>query len=43
MHTIDFLGYLSYLKYVLKIEKSIVIAKNQIVTFEQFNNIYDYL
>ncbi len=43
MLTIDFLSYLSHLKYILKIEKNTCIAKNQIVKFEKFNNIYDNL
>ncbi len=30
-------------KYILKIEKNIGIAKNQIAKFEKFNNIYDNL
>ncbi len=41
--TIDFLTYLSHLKYVLKIEKSICIGKNQRANFENINNIYDTL
>ncbi len=43
MLTIDFLLYLSHLKYILKIEKNICIAKNQIDMFEKLNNIYDNL
>ncbi len=44
MLTIDLLSYLSYLKYILKIEKKhICIVKNQITNFENFNNIYDNL
>ncbi len=41
MLTVDFLSYLSHLKYILKIEKKLCIAKNQIAKFEKFNNIYD--
>ena len=40
---IDFLGYLSQLKYILKIEKSICIRRNQSVKFDKFNFIYDNL
>ncbi len=43
MLSIDFLLYLSQLKYILKIETNICIAKNQIAKFEKFNNIYDNL
>ncbi len=43
MLTIDFLSYLSHLKYMLKIEKNICIAKNKIDKFDKFNNIYDNL
>ncbi len=43
MLTIDFLSNLSHLKYILKIEKNICLAKNQIAKFEIFNNIYDNL
>ncbi len=43
MLTIDFLSYLYHLKYILKIENNICIAKNQIAKFEKFNNIYDNL
>ncbi len=35
MLTIDFLSYLSHLKYILKIEKNICIAKNQIAKFQK--------
>ncbi len=34
MLTIDLLSYLSHLKYILKIEKNICIAKKQIAKFE---------
>ncbi len=40
---IDFLGYLSKLKYILKIEKSIRIHNNQSIKFNKFNFIYDKL
>ncbi len=40
---IDFLGYLSKLKYILKIEKSICIHNNQSIKFNKFNFIYDNL
>ncbi len=40
---IDFLGYLSKLKYILKIEKSICTNKNQNIKFNKFNCIYDNL
>ncbi len=40
---IDFLGYLSNLKYILKIEKSICIHSNQSIKFDKFNFIYDKL
>ncbi len=43
MLTIDFLSYLSHLKYILKIEKNICIAKIQIAKCEKFNDIYDNL
>ncbi len=43
MLTIDFLSYLSHLKYILKIEKNLCIVKNQIAKFETFNNMYDNL
>ncbi len=39
MITIDFLSYLSHLKYILNIKKPICIAKNQIAKFEKLNNI----
>ncbi len=42
MLTIDFLLYMSHLKYILKIEKNVCIAKKQIAKFEKFN-IYDNL
>ncbi len=38
---IDFLGYLSQLKYILKIEKSICIHNNQSIKFNKFNFMYD--
>ncbi len=34
---VDFLGYLCYLKYILKIEKSNCNRKNQIAKFDKFN------
>ncbi len=37
----DFLGYLCYLKYILKIEKSICNRKNQIAKFDKFNTIFE--
>ncbi len=40
---IDFLGYLSKLKYILKIEKSIYTHNNQSIKFNKFNFIYDNL
>ncbi len=40
---IDFLGYLSMLKYILKLEKSICIHNNQSIKFNKFNVIYDNL
>ncbi len=40
---IDFLGYLSYLKNVLRIENGICWKRNQIHKFEKFNIIYDNL
>ncbi len=40
---IDFLGYLSKLKYILKIEKSICIHNNQSIKFNKFNFIFDNL
>ncbi len=40
---IDFLGYLSKLKYILKIEKSLCIHNNQSIKFNKFNFIYDNL
>ncbi len=40
---IDFMGYLSKLKYILKIEKSICIHNNQSIKFNKFNFIYDNL
>ncbi len=40
---IDFLGYLSKLKYILKIEKSICIHDNQSIKFNKFNFKYDNL
>ncbi len=40
---IDFLGYLSKLKYILKIEKSICTHNNQSIKFNKFNFIYDNL
>ncbi len=43
MLTIDFVPYLSHLKYILKLEKNNCIAKNQIAKFEKFDNIYDNL
>ncbi len=40
---IDFLGYLCYLKYILKIEKSICNGKNQIAKFDKVNIIFENL
>ncbi len=40
---IDFLGYLSKLKYILKTEKSICTHNNQSIKFNKFNFIYDNL
>ncbi len=40
---IDFLGYLSKLKCILKIEKSICTHNNQSIKFNKFNFIYDNL
>ncbi len=40
---IDFLGYVSKLKYILKIEKSICIHNNQSIKFNEFNFIDDNL
>ncbi len=40
---VDFLGYLCYLEYILKIEKSISNRKNQIAKFDQFNTIFENL
>ncbi len=40
---IDFFGYLSHLKYILKIEKGICIHKNQSIKFDKCNVIYDNL
>ncbi len=40
---IDFLGYLSKLKYILKIEKSICTHNNQSIKFNKLNFIYDNL
>ncbi len=40
---IDFLGYLSKLKYILKIEKRTCIHNNQSIKFNKFNCIYDNL
>ncbi len=40
---VDFLGYLCYLKYILKIEKSICNRKNQIAKFDKFNTIFENL
>ncbi len=40
---VDFLGYLCYLKYTLKIEKSICNRKNQITKFDKFSTIFENL
>ncbi len=40
---IDFFGYLSHLKYILKIEKGICIHENQSTKFDKFNVIFDSL
>ncbi len=40
---IDFFGYLSKHKYILKIEKSICTHNNQSIKFNKFNFIYDNL
>ncbi len=40
---VDFLGYLCYLEYILKIEKSISNRKNQIAKFDKFNTIFENL
>ncbi len=40
---IDLLGYLCYLKYILKIEKSICNRKNQIAKVDKFNTIFENL
>ncbi len=43
MLTIDLLSYLFHLKYILKIENHICIAKNQIAKFKKFNNMIIYI
>ncbi len=40
---VDFLGYLSYLKGILKIEQNIRLKRNQIVKFEKFYIIFENL
>ncbi len=40
---VDFLGYLCYLQYILKIEKSICNKKNEIAKFDKFNTIFENL
>ncbi len=40
---VDFLGYLSYLKYVLKIEENICSKNNEKLKFDKFNIIYENL
>ncbi len=40
---VDFLGYLSKLKYTLKIEQSICIHSNKSIKFNKFNFMYDNL
>ncbi len=40
---LKFMGYLSKLKYILKIEKAYVFKHNQSIKFNQFNLIYDNL
>ncbi len=40
---VDFLGYLCYLKYILKIEERICNRKNQIAKFDKFNTIFENL
>ncbi len=39
----DFLGYLSYIKYILKVEESICTNNNQRLKFDKFNIIYENL
>ncbi len=43
MPLLSILGYLSKLKYILKIEKSIYSHNNQSIKFNKFNFIYDNL
>ncbi len=40
---VDFLGYLCYLKYILKIEKCICNTKNQTAKIDKFNKIFKNL
>ncbi len=40
---VDFQGYLCYLKYMVKIEKSICNRKNQIAKVDKFNTIFENL
>ncbi len=43
LEKLDYLGYLCYHKYILKIEKGICNRNNQIAKFDQFNTIFENL